>query len=293
MTVSPSISNDALIPSIGSTAAAHQSPKEQSLAGNVYRIDPAEIEKHRPLWKSTLTATGMILASPVMIPAMAFYVVSMHVGPKWLKHKAIQTMITSVMGHVAETMDPHRRELLQHILPSDKVLDLGAGAGHYMKYLCQAGKLVALEPVPNFHKNYLLKALEAGLSESQVEIYDLVIESYIEKHPEAVGTFDWVILGNVLCEVEDQLSTLECINKLLKPGGHVYFSEHCGAPPGTWRRRLQDMINPVWQVAGGGCNCNRDSLANIRQAGWQTVFWQYDRVKVMLGPFVLGLALKK
>jgi SAM-dependent methyltransferase len=259
----------------------------------VYRIDPSEIEEDLAKWKKALTATGIVLASPVLIPAAVIYILSMYIGPTWWKNKAIQKLINFAMGKAAELMDSHRQELLQHILPSDKVLDLGAGGGHYMKYPCQAGKLVGLEPNLNFHESYKQKAIDAGLLESQVEIYNLVIESYVAENPKQLGTFDWIILGNVLCEVEDQLSTLNCVNQLLKQGGHVYFSEHIASPPGTWKRTIQNAINPVWQVASGGCNCNRDSLANIRQTpGWQVIFWKYDQITVAMGPFVLGLAIK-
>lgn len=266
--------------------------KEQKLGGNVYRIDPMELGT-RPLWKKALINTGMVLASPLLIPTFVLYTLTIYLGPLRTKNKLLKILITKVMKQAAEEMDSHRRELLQHILPKDKVLDLGAGPGHYLKYLCRARKLVALEPIHEFHEDYKREAVDAGMNESQIEMYDLVVEAFLAQNPKQMGTFDWVILGNVLCEVEDQLSTLHCVDKLLKPGGHVYFSEHIGSPPGTWKRMLQNWINPVWKVSSGGCNCNRDSLSNIRQMpGWQVIFWHYDRFRVALGPFVLGLAMK-
>lgn len=130
--------------------------------------------------------------------------------------------------------------------------------------------------------------------DSQIECHACDIETYVREHPQQRATFDWVILGNVLCEIDDQISALQCINHVLKPGGHVYFSEHIGAPKGTWTRRLQDFINPIWRTAGGGCNCNHDSLENIQKTpGWQVIFWNYNGFKVGLAPFVLGLAMKK
>jgi len=154
--------------------------------------------------------------------------------------------------------------------------------------------VVALEPVDNFHAGYRKLAEEAGLEDSNVEMYACDIETYVRELPTKKGQFDWIILGNVLCEVDNQISTLASIKHLLKPGGHVYFSEHIAAPKGTWARFVQDLINPWWRTAGGGCNCNRDSLLNLRNTpGFQIISWQYPRPQVLFGTFVLGLIQKK
>jgi SAM-dependent methyltransferase len=204
------------------------------------------------------------------------------------------TDFSSVMKTVGELFDVERKELLQrNIGPNDRILDLGAGSGYYLKYLCRCSKLVAIEPVVNFHETYKTAAILAGMDESQVEMHACDIETYVRDVPEAKGSFDWVILGNVLCEVSNQVSTLRCVNHLLKPRGHVYFCEHVAMPKGTWTRRIQDLINPVWRTAGAGCNCNRDSLVVIRSTpGWEVISWQYSGYRAGLGLWVLGLAMK-
>jgi hypothetical protein len=83
------------------------------------------------------------------------------------------------------------------------------------------------------------------------------------------------------------------IESLLKPGGHVYFSEHLGCAKGTWKRRFQDTLNPLWCLMMGGCNCNHDSLYILRnETNWDVVHWTFDNFKVAMGPFVMGLAYK-
>jgi SAM-dependent methyltransferase len=198
------------------------------------------------------------------------------------------------MKTVGELFDVERKELLQdNIGPNDRILDLGAGSGYYLKYLCRCSNLVAIEPVENFHEAYKKAAIAAGMDASQVQLHACDIETYVRDFPQAKGSFDWVILGNVLCEVSDQLSTLRCVKHLLKPGGHAYFCEHVAMPKGTWTRRIQDLINPVWRTVGAGCNCNRDSLVNIRNTpGWQVISWQYPDFRVGMGSWVLGLAMK-
>ena len=66
--------------------------------------------------------------------------------------------------------------------------------------------------------------------------------------------FDRIILGNVLCEVDDPVSFLRTVDSLLKPGGRVYFSEHVLEDSG-WRRTLQHLVAPWWALVSDGCHC--------------------------------------
>jgi len=295
---------DALIPRMNENNEDNENALtvvEQTLGGELYRIDSSKVaEKIKsPLWKRAFKTSAMILASPVLFPTAFLYTLSMYVGPTWYRHKITKLLITSVMKEVAELFGDDRKELLKSIRPDDLILDLGAGSGYYLQLLTNAGarskdmRVVALEPVSNFHDNYRRLAEDAGLQREQVEVYASDIESFVQDHPLRRATFDWVILGNVMCEVDDQHSTLRCINALLKPGGHVYFSEHIGSPRGTWQRKFQDWFNPIWNTAGAGCNCNRDSLENLRSMpDWQVISWNCKGFNVAMGAFVLGLAIK-
>jgi 2-polyprenyl-3-methyl-5-hydroxy-6-metoxy-1,4-benzoquinol methylase len=75
--------------------------------------------------------------------------------------------------------------------------------------------------------------------------------------------FDFVILGNVLCEVPDVEATLFHVNRLLKRGGKVYFSEHVSSDSGTLLRYLQYVMSPMWCNLTDGCNINRDTLNSL------------------------------
>ena len=88
--------------------------------------------------------------------------------------------------------------------------------------------------------------------------------------------------------------TLQQVDSLLKPGGHVYFMEHIASKKGTWKRMLQDLVNPFWVFVRAGCNCNRDSLELMKEhTDWDIISWNYRHMTVVLGTFVLGLAMKK
>lgn len=98
----------------------------------------------------------------------------------------------------------------------------------------------------------------------------------------------------VLCEVDNARETIEKVDSILKPDGRVYFMEHIGCEHGTWERSIQDLVNPLYRVARGGCNCNVDSLKIMQECtNWTVVKWDYDHIKVMLGKIVVGLAKKK
>ncbi len=105
--------------------------------------------------------------------------------------------------------------------------------------------------------------------------------------------FDAVILGNVLCEVPAPAAVLAQVDRLLAPGGVVYFSEHVASPPGTLARRLQRAVQPWWGLVSDGCHCDRDTLATLAAvSGWDGVSWEYAAAPVLLGPFHVGLLYK-
>jgi SAM-dependent methyltransferase len=197
------------------------------------------------------------------------------------------------MGKVDEEFQNERRTLLSGI--SGRVLDVGSGGGAYIKRLAPSGgvakgrvDVVAVEPVWDMHP--LIRRAGKDLSGS------LVIVGFIEDIPESENeSFDWIIFGNVLCEVDDVEQAVEHANRLLKPGGKVYFQEHVASSNGSWQRKVQDLVNPVWRHVGGGCNCNRESVRILKgHPCWNSVVeWEYDHHQVMLGNMVLGLAEKK
>jgi SAM-dependent methyltransferase len=43
----------------------------------------------------------------------------------------------------------------------------------------------------------------------------------------------YIVLGNVMCEVPDQMSFLRDLDRVLKPGGKIIFQEHIRERDGT------------------------------------------------------------
>jgi SAM-dependent methyltransferase len=230
-------------------------------------------------WTATFFKTSLsVLSLPFVAPLGLLWAVAM-VTP--LRDSLQGVLIPRIMSAVDKEFHQERATLLAGV--SGKVLDVGSGGGAYLRYCQGADEVVAVEPIQAMHP----KILQAGK-----DLKKLSIVKSLDDLDEN-DCFEWVIFGNVLCEVPHVQDTVRRVDKFLKLGGRVYFSEHIGRPRGTWQRSYQDFINPVWKHIGGGCNCNRDSLSILQsQSNWDVVSWTYDHVQVAMGPFALGLALK-
>jgi SAM-dependent methyltransferase len=235
-----------------------------------------------PLWKR-------LLLGPLMALGMPIYTVTMLISPPKIKNKILSMIIPRIMATVAKTTHNQRQLLLQHV--SGRVLDVGSGGGGYLPFLSgKASHVVCLEPLKECHSTIRAGATQAGFEDYQVTIVPDGIDEYASKA--TTDRFDWIILGNVLCEVNDLESALASVHQLLKPGGHVYFCEHIASPSGTILRRFQNMYNPLWNRISGGCNCNRDTLHALEgMQNWDIVSWELG-LKVLSNRMVMGLARK-
>jgi ubiquinone/menaquinone biosynthesis C-methylase UbiE len=123
----------------------------------------------------------------------------------------------------------------------------------------------------------------------------------IEIHPTtaehlefADNSIDAVVSTLVLCSVEDLEGTLQEILRVLKPGGRFYFLEHVAAPQGTWLRRMQQWIRPVWKKLGDGCRPDRETWVALEQAGFEQVEYQRFQAPVpaIVRHQIIGVAMK-
>lgn len=260
----------------------------QTLGGHTYAI-PEGIPSKSPTAAKLVPLVALLLF-PITIPAALLFTGVMILGPKSIKHTILSRLIPSTMKTVQKWTVNQRKLLLQHV--TGRVLDVGCGGGAYLSLLKnKVSHVVALEPIRELHTVIQQEAKEAGFEDYQITVLTNTVEEYAANNPNA-PLFDWVILGNVLCEVDDVPSTLSSVHKLLKPAGHVYFSEHVAAPHDTGARRMQECYNPLWSRISG-CNCNRESLHALEgMAEWNVVSWEMSHIKVFFGPFVMGLAQK-
>ena len=80
-------------------------------------------------------------------------------------------------------------------------------------------------------------------------------------------SFDTVFATFVFCSVPDPVMGLRELRRVCKPEGSLLLLEHM-RPRHPVRGFLFDLLNPM-VVRMMGANINRNTIDNIRQAGWQ------------------------
>lgn len=114
-----------------------------------------------------------------------------------------------------------------------------------------------------------------------------------ETLPVADESVDAVISTLVLCCVNSQQRALQEVLRVLKPGGRLLFIEHVAAPRGSWLRRMQNLLTPLWKRLGDGCHPNRETCVEVEGAGFETV--DYEKITaptLVVSPQIVGIAIK-
>lgn len=149
----------------------------------------------------------------------------------------------------------YRDDLVRDL--SGRVLDLGAGTGSLFPHVAERAargeelSLSAIEPDPHMRRRAAARASEFGL---EIDLRDARAESL----PFPDDSFDAVVASVVFCTIGDPEAAIAEVARVLKPGGEFRFLEHVHADGPT--ATLQDLINPVWERAAGGCQLNRDTI---------------------------------
>jgi len=243
------------------------------------------------LWSSlelffTLKVTiGLIGSIFGLVSALAV----VFLGSNMIRNKLSASLIRKVMKGVDVQFSPIRRELFKNV--RGKILDVGCGGGDYFKYYVASSRvteLVAIEP-----NIFLHTTIHEKLATLKPQFPCTVTHELIDKI-QGDGTFDFIVLGNVLCEVPSQADALKHVNRLLKKGGHVYFSEHVWFDS-SLGRMFQNFVNPLWCLLSGGCNCNRNTMASLKAQPWDVVSWEFRDLAPFpwIGPMLVGLCQKK
>jgi len=158
----------------------------------------------------------------------------------------------------------------------EEIVEIGPGVGANFRYLSPGTRVIAVEPNPQMHGALRATAAKHGVSAELLErgAHDTGLPD---------GSVDWVVSTLVLCTVTDVAATLSEIRRILRPGGRFVFVEHVAASPGSWLRRIQELVLRPWQWFFEGCHTHRNTLAEIRRAGFSSV--RVER-KTLVSPFV-------
>lgn len=177
-------------------------------------------------------------------------------------------------GYIDRLLGDSKRQLFAG--HPDEILEIGPGVGANFRYLTPGTRVIAVEPNPQMHGALRAMAVRHGVS------VDLVARSADDTGlPD--DSVDWVVCTLVLCTVTDPAATLSEIRRILRPGGRFVFVEHVAASPGSWLRRIQELVRRPWQWFFEGCHTHRDTLVEIHRAGFSNV--RVER-KTLRSPFV-------
>jgi SAM-dependent methyltransferase len=283
---------------------APQSGAVKVLHSETYRVHADMLRLGRkPLWLQALMAgvllyvvfrLGYWLAAVVLTIFTVVLLLTVLFGKSFSARMAA-FWLPKVMKGVDRKTVLVRQELMKHM--SGRVLDLGSGSGENLKYALQPSRVghvthvTALEPNKFLHPT-LHKVVQALPASQQIPVD--VVGCFLDPLPtDPDSQFDFVILGNVLCEVPDPVSILQQLDERLAPGARIYFCEHVAHVDNSWRRKLQDRINPLWCLLSDGCNCNRPSVQWMEQhTNWELVQWQLPLGMTLIARWMVGVARK-
>jgi ubiquinone/menaquinone biosynthesis C-methylase UbiE len=166
------------------------------------------------------------------------------------------------------------------------VLEVGPGAGANLQYLRKDIRWIGVEPNPAMVVNLKKTAHAQGRA---IELVG-TDASHIELPDRSV---DHVVCTLVLCSVPDVARALDEIHRVLKPGGTLVFVEHVAAPRGTWFRRLQEFVRPLWMRIYDHCDPARETAELIRKSKFKDVAVDDFRTGfAIVSPHVIGRAVR-
>lgn len=182
-----------------------------------------------------------------------------------------------------QAVAPYKRDLFGSL--QGTVVEIGPGTGVNLAYYPDSVQWIGVEPNVFMHDHLRAEADRLGRT------IDLRTGT-AERLPVPDASVDAVVSTLVLCSVDDVAHTLGEIRRVLKPGGRFVFIEHVAAPGGTWRRRLQQVIRPLWKVIGDGCRPDRETGRRLEKAGFAHVDYQAFTAPVpVVGPHIAGVAV--
>jgi len=202
----------------------------------------------------------------------------------WYKRVFAWLMAQGSSGYESAVSD--RKQALFANIHGD-VLEIGPGTGPNLLYYPSDIHWIGIEPNPYMHLYLKKEAERLGLNIN-------IRSGTAERIDTEDNSMDAVVSTLVLCSVPNLPATLQEILRVLKPGGRFLFIEHVAAPRGTWLRKVQSGIKPLWKVLGDGCNPDRETWVALENAGFESVNYQpFEAPVPLVSPHIVGVATKK
>lgn len=167
-----------------------------------------------------------------------------------------------------------------------KVLEINPRNGSNLPYYPNNIDLIAIEPSLQMHSSLRKKAKKLGLN---IDIRFGNAE-WLDVEDNSVDT---VVATFVLCSVPNINYTLQAILRVLKPGGRLLFIEHIPAPKGSFLRKIQNTISPIWKTLAANSHRDREIDVALENAGFTSVSYeQFQLGLFMMSQHIIGVAIK-
>ena len=171
---------------------------------------------------------------------------------------------------------------------SGAVVEIGPGTGVNFQYYPPGVHVIGIEP-----NAYMRPYLERSAGTHGLDF--TLREGYAEALPLPDASADAVVSTLVLCSVSCLERSLAEVRRVLRPAGRFIFLEHVGAPAGTFARRVQQLVKPLWRRLGDGCCPDRETGAAIERAGFAELRLDHRRIRAglpLVSRHILGIAVR-
>lgn len=166
----------------------------------------------------------------------------------WYNKYLLPYLVDSICRH--QIVTDQRLKVVPHA--TGKVLEIGAGSGLNLPLYNPKEVTAVIELEPSFE---IWNKCTVDLDQLAFPVQ--YIQCSAEQLPFEQDTFDSVVSTFTLCSIPDINRALREINRVLKPTGSFFFSEH-GLSPHPPVFQWQQRLNPIWKTFSGGCQLNRN-----------------------------------
>jgi len=158
-----------------------------------------------------------------------------------------------------ERWRPHKMKLFAGM--EGKILFLAVGTGLDIACFPPGKEITAIDISHKMLEKAGPKAAtyDGKITLRQMDVHDM-------DFPDA--SFDQVYTSCTFCSVPDPVRGLSALRRVLKPGGWLRMFEHTGSQRQPFKL-LMNLLNPVVRMTGP--EINRDTVANVRAAGFHVV----------------------
>lgn len=156
-----------------------------------------------------------------------------------------------------------------------RVLEIGVGTGRNLAFYPDGvAYLAGIDP-----DGVMLDRAKKRAREVPFPL-DLIPAS-AEELPFEDASFDAAVATLAFCTIADPQKALREARRVLKEGAELRLLEHVRMQrePVAW---VQEKATPLWTRVAGGCHLDRDTLAAVREAGFEV-----ERVERHLDGLVL------